>query len=112
MKTDLLVTKHYERNGPVFRIITTKINEENGELGAVRDVFEADNTRGQAKKFLGTCADGLITRAPEFYGEIVLNKAHANVDFGRAKKWSTKIAKIIDSLGIDYGPFKDFSHKD
>ena len=56
----------------------------------VFEVYESDDPKNN---FLGGCAENFAARY-----NVAIAKVHDHVDYGRAKKLSTKVTKICESL--------------
>ena len=78
-----LVELSVEKVQNIYCVILKKDN-------AVFEVYESDNPKNN---FLGGCAENFAT-----HYNVVIAKVHDNVNYGRARKLSTKILKICESL--------------
>ena len=87
MKFELVLKNYKDR---VVRLI---VIEQEGEEGmrSVRNIYECDIGSNYASRFFGDIADLLET-------EGTVTMYNENVDHGRAKRWSAKMAKIIQTL--------------
>lgn len=66
--------------------------ERKGEgVRSVRDIYETSTDSKYGMNFFGSAVDLLETE-----GTVALK--NENIDFGRAKRWSAKMSKIVNTL--------------
>lgn len=76
-------------NGAIRLVVIERKGEEG--VRSVRDIYEGDIANGGTPRFFGWAADLLETE-----GTVTIR--NENIDYGRAKRWGAKMAKIIQTL--------------
>lgn len=76
-------------NGSIRLVVIEREGEEG--VRSVRDIYEGDITLGSTARFFGWAADLLET-------EGTVTVCNKDIDYGRAKRWTAKMSKIIDTL--------------
>lgn len=76
-------------NGSIRLVVIERKGEEG--VRSVRDIYEGDITLGSTARFFGYAADSLETE-----GTVTI--CNKDIDFGRAKRWTAKMGKIITTL--------------
>lgn len=76
-------------NGSIRLVVIERKGEEG--VRSVRDIYEGDITLGSTARFFGYAADRLETE-----GTVTI--CNKDIDFGRAKRWTAKMDKIITTI--------------
>lgn len=77
------------KNGFIRLVVIEREGEEG--VRTVRDIYEGSITHNSTSRFFGDVADVLETD-----GSVTVK--NENIDFGRAKRWTAKMSKIISTL--------------
>lgn len=77
------------KNGFIRLVVIERKGEEGVRM--VRDIYEGSITHDSTARFFGGVTDLLETE-----GSITLK--NEDIDFGRAKRWTAKMSKIISTL--------------
>ena len=75
-------------NGTIRLVVIEREGEEG--VRSVRNIYEAE-TDSRGARFFGDVADLLET-------EGTVTVRNENIDYGRAKRWTAKMSKIINTL--------------